>query len=188
MMSQKITKSPLAELGVSYLIKDSAHAGILLDPDNYTLEFYPKGYTQVSDRDNRNRQLTLKAVWELAVTMGKEEMLYPFESVQHNIKLIHDRHNTVDKHAVRVILECPFNGSRLQHLDGMDLGFVPQRISKQLCARLSMINGGRILKIRANWHKRYYTAKVILGYEGKFSTFTDFGDTVRFTDIMDEIG
>lgn len=180
-------KSPLDSLAPLYLVKQSSTAGIQLDVNEHTLEFYPRGYTKFSDRDCAPRQHTLKKLWELAVSLRKEAELYPFGAVQHNIRLVPDVANPKDRHALHVVLEAPYKGSRLQHLDGFDLGYVPLRISKPIKRNIDMINGGRILKVRANWHKKFYTVKVMIGYNEKFKTLTDIGDTIRFTDMMDEM-
>lgn len=169
-----------------YLVKSSKHAGIYLNPDECTLELYPKGYTQLSYKDARPRQVTLKKLWEQAVMMGTENQLYPFGTISHTISLVPDPNNSYDKNALQVILHWnPIE--TFPNLNGKDLGFIPSRISEVVNKNLEMISGGRILKVRANWHKKYYTAKVILGYNGVLEEFSGQGSSVRFLDIMDEI-
>lgn len=184
-MTEKLISSPLGELSVSYLKKDSKHAGILLKPDEFTLEFYPKGYTQFSQRQGVKRQENLEKLWQLAVSIKREDTLFPFEGIPHTVELVPEPNNPKDPHALVVQLKAPFTGNKLEFADEFDLGYVPARICKNL--KWKMFTGGRILKLRTNWHKKYYTAKVVLGYNNVFQGMSDYGDTSRFIDIAGEM-
>jgi len=180
--------NPLDSKASLYLKKLNKNGAIHLKPLEQTLEFYPAGYTK-SGRRGHSRQNVLQQMWELAVSLGTEDSLYPFDRISHNIRLVHTRSNPKDPHAMYVVLESPTPGSSLGHLDGRDIGWVPQRISEQIHKNEDMIMGGRILKIRSKFHEKYYTAKIILGY-GKNSNIvgSDMGQSTRFADMMEEIG
>jgi hypothetical protein len=174
-------ETPLGSLARLYLKKTSSNAGILLDPETYTLEFYPAGYTQISKRDKVSRQIIYQKLWEKAVSDRQEDETYPLSQTKHVLKLVYDPYNSKDTNAVQILIGLP-NSCDLD----IDLGFIPKRISKVVRKNIDMFSGGRILKVRANWHKKYYTAKVILGYNDVFAT-TEDSYTERFIDMMDEI-
>lgn len=184
------TDTPLGGIGKLYLEKKNSQGAIHLKPEEKTLELYPAGYTKNSSRDGNNRQAALKSLYEIAVNMGTQDMLYPFEEVPHNIKLVHQRNNPKDPYAMYVVIDAPVPGSMLGHLDGRDLGYVPLKVSEHVHKHGligGLITGGRILKIRANFHSKYYTCKVIFGYGDSPIGCSDFGQTTRFVDLVDEL-
>ncbi len=180
-------KNPLGSKASLYLTKEPKNGSIHLIPDEETLEFYPTGYTKVGN-DGKARQDVLKEIWNLSVSRRTENMLYPLGNNGYNIRLVHQYDNPKDSDALYVVIESPNINSQLSHLDGIDIGWCPMRISKEVHKNLGMIRGGRILKIRAEFHKKYYTAKVIFGYGKSGIISTDLGENSRFIDIMDEIG
>ena len=189
MMTQEIlTKNPLGSYGKIYTVKKNSNASIYLNTDAKTLEFYPVGYTKHSDKDYLPRQNTLKYLFEQAVSINTEQQSYPLDSIPYNLKLVHIHDNASDQYALRVVIDCPHVDSKLHHLDSKDIGWSPKRISRNLTLGNNMITGGRILKIKNNWHNKYYTCKVIFSY-GINSPFRNNNSEciVRFINIMDEM-
>lgn len=175
----------LSSLSPFYTLPNPKNAGILLKPIFKTLEFYPRGYTEMSIKDGINRQDTLKYLWDLSVFNSTEEEDFPFSQLDHNIVL--ECINFLIPNCIRITIQSSNPQSRFFPLHNRELGWVPQRISRVLSQNLDMITGGRILKIKANWHKKYYTSKIILGYDGKFQACGGRKDGARFSNIMDEI-
>lgn len=186
-MTRIPTNNPLGGKAHLYLEKQPSKGSIHLKPREETLEFYPAGYTKVSPLNGKNRQSTLQSLYEIAVHHKAENILYPFDEFPYTLQLAHQRNNPKDPHAMYVVLRSPVPGSMIGHLDGCDLGYVPMRISEEVHKHMDLFNGGRILKIRANFHKKYYTCKVIFGYGQAFISSGDFGQTTRFIDLADEL-
>jgi hypothetical protein len=73
-------------------------------------------------------------------------------------------------------------------MDKNDIGWCPKRISQQVFRNIDIVKGGRILRIRANYHEKYYTAKVIFGYgDGTTLVGSGLGESTRFIDIAEEM-
>lgn len=182
----KMMESPLKDASVLYQTKKSERGSILDVPAKGTLELYPAGYVHFSERDQTRRQDLHQAIWERAISVGSNDGdLYPFNRKTHRIELVPDPSNAYDEHAVHVILRTRSDGV-LDGLDGRDLGFIPKKISKYIAQNILMFNGGQILKVRANFHKKYYTTKIILGYGN--TTFTNMSRTSinRFKSILEQ--
>lgn len=186
MTKKQIKENPLGSKACIYLEKKAKNGAIHLKPEKYTLEFYPTGCTKYSPSLN-GAQVALKALWNLAVVLRTEDQLYPFKKIDHNICLVHQRDNPEDKHAMFIVLVASTVGNLMYKLDGLNIGWCPKCISKQIYENLSIIKGGRILKVCSVFHKRYYTAKVVFGYGESELIGIDLGESTRFIDIMDEI-
>lgn len=161
-------------------------AGILDRPEDGLLEFYAAGYTKRSPRDNLNRQVLHQALYEAAVTLGTEEDMFPFDEHDHEVVLIPEPDNNFDQYALQVVLRA--NTGPLSNMPGADLGYVPQKISRVLKNNLDMITGGRIYKVRTQWHKKHYTTKIVLAYgDSHFSKTTVDESLNRFADLLVEV-
>lgn len=178
--------SILGDVSKYYQTKTQEGGGILDEPHSGKIEMYPAGYTKPSNRDNRPRQSVYQALWETAVSQSKESELYPFGIEGHNVEIIHDPNNPHDKNALHLILRVGENSKLPRTLDGADLGFIPKKINQQILKKVDEIHGGRILKVKANFHGKYWGAKVVLGYGN--TTFNALAPTElgRFRGIMDE--
>lgn len=177
--------SPLGAKTRLYLKKESKNGSILLIPEEQTLEFYPVKYTKTGDIPI-SHQHVLQQIWDIAVSKQTENCIYPLDDVRYNIRLV-KFNSTKDPYKMRVVVKSPVPGSILSHLDGLDIGYCPMRISKEVHENLSMFNSGRILKIRAEFHKKYFTAKVIFGYGKSRLINTDLNESNRFFDMAEEI-
>jgi len=171
-----------------YRSKRNETGSILDSPEKGLLELYPAGYTKPSNRDGQSRQELYKALYEIAVSKGAEGNLYPFEKDTHNITLLPDPSNPFDEHAVHLILEVSNVNSPLYHLNGRDLGFIPKKINQNILRGIDIFNGGRILKVKCNYHKKFYGAKVILAYaDTHFDARPGMVMSLsRFADILEE--
>ncbi len=185
LMNQLTKNSVLGNQSSLYLTKSNERGSILDMPSKGLLELWPAGYTHPSNRDNQSRQSVYADLWERAVVDCTENDLYPFGKEGHNIVLEPDPNNEHDGNAIHVVFKAA-PGSPLAHLDGRDLGFIPKKINTMILKNMDMINGGRILKVKSNFHKKYYTAKVILGYND--TTFSPLSKSTinRFRAILDE--
>jgi len=163
MTEKTVRTSVLGDASQLYQVKSNAQGAILDQPERGLLELYPAGYTKPSNRDNVSRQEVFKSIYELAVSKGIEENSYPFEQNTHNITLLPDPANPFDKNAIHLILNAP-KGSPLNFLNGKDLGFIPKKINTNILRNIELINGGRILRVKCNFHKKYYGAKIIFAY------------------------
>jgi hypothetical protein len=144
----------------NYWEKKSSQGRILDQPELGLLEFYPAGFTQ-SNESGESRQKGHRILYGAAVSTSKECWLFPFEDDAHKVLLIPEPSNPHDPHAIKVI--CEGSGGVLAGLS-LDLGYVPARINKFLHAAEDLINGGRVLKVQAGVHQKYWRAKVILAY------------------------
>lgn len=185
MITRQIINNPLGEYGHLYLEKKNSQGAVHLIPDKQTLEFYPTGYTKYSAYNAAPRQQCLEKLYKLAVTMDTEEGLFPFQGSAHNVVLKPVNDIDEDKYAIRVILT---GLGRMEAFQDVDLGWVPKRISRALRPGIRLIRNGRILKIRKDWHDKYYTCKVIFSYGDTDTLLVHDQDMPsRFTDIMEEI-
>jgi len=180
--------SPLGSASQLYRTKKNETGSILDQPERGLLELYPAGYTKPSNRDNCSRQDLYKQLYELAVSLGTEEHLYPFEKDSHNITRLHDPRNIHDMNAIHLILDIASIQSPLLFLSGRDMGFIPRRINANIIIRMKLINGIRILKVKCNFHKKFYGAKVVIAY-GNTSFNPRIGGSMsldRFTNILED--
>lgn len=180
--------SPLGHASQLYRTKRNETGSILDVPEKGLLELYPAGYTKPSNRDSLNRQDVYKQVYESAVMKGVESNLYPFEKDSHNIILLPDPNNPYDTNAIHLILEVKDTSSPLYDLNGRDLGFIPKKINQNILQGMEIINGGRILKVKCNFHKKFYGAKIVFAY-GETNWCSRPGGTMslsRFSDILED--
>lgn len=177
-------QSPLGSASQFYQVKKQSQGSILDIPNKGLLELYPAGYTKMSYRDNISRQDTYKRVYELAVQNTVEDQLFPFGKDDHNIELVPDPESPYDTNAIHVILRT--SGGPLAELNGKDLGFIPRKINQNILQHIELIHGGRIYKVRANFHKKYYTAKVVFGYGANTFGKLSLSSMARFASILEE--
>lgn len=177
--------SPLGDLSKLYLTKSSSGGGILDVPSRGIIELYPAGYTKPSNRDGCTRQHVHKALWEFAVSKNMEETAFPFGQGSHHITLLHDPDNQFDKNAIHLILNTPVD-SILRPLHGKDLGFIPMRINAQLLKNIETIGSGRILKVKSNFHHKYYAAKIVLAYGNTSFDPPSTRSLSRFSAILED--
>ena len=178
--------SPLGSLSV-YFKESSAQTGGIKDcPTQQCIELYPAGYTKPSKITGESRQEVHKLIWTAAQQLGKEELLFPFEGLEHNIKLVREPENAYDKFAVRVMFTS--SDPKLALIHNRDLGYIPRKISKQIFTNLASISGGRILKVRENFHDKYYTTKIVLSYhpDGFERNVRADIDLDRFDDLLED--
>lgn len=178
-MTEKVD-SPLGDKSMLYLEKTKSRGSIQDHPDEGYIEFYPSGYSHSSRRDNENRQVVQQAIYQAAVSYHTEAQEFPFEKIDHSVYLLPDVENPVDPNAMWVILDAP----NLRNCHNRDIGFVPAEIAQALKENINRITAGRIYKVRADWHKKFYTCKVVL-YYGKIPV-TDDPSLGRFADIIME--
>ncbi len=184
----RTTTSPLGSASQLYRTKKNETGSILDMPDKGLLELYPAGYTKPSNREGISRQELYKQLYELAVALGTEDHLFPFKKSSHNIRLLHDPLNPYDINAIHLILEVTDDEDPLKKLKGRDLGFIPKRINQNILRGFKLINGARILKVKCNFHKKFYGAKIILAY-GNTHFNTRIGGSMslnRFRDILED--
>lgn len=180
------TKSPLGDRSQLFSDEASRKKGILDIPNEGLLQIYPRGYTKPSPRDDgHNRQIVHEFLFHHAVVLKTENDIYPFENHAHTLELIRDLKNPKDRFAINIIMHAPHG--LLKDIDGADLGFVPKEISAVICKNIDMITGGKIYKVRSNWHKKYYSAKVVLFYGQTIPECTDLNNLQRFSDLLTEV-
>lgn len=184
-MKEMIFKSPLGSQSQFYEVKTKQNGGIQDTPTKGTLEVYPAGYTKFSEKDDEHRQDLYQKLWEESVTSHSEEKLFPFGKKDHWIELVPNPENKFDPNAIHVVFRATPE-SPLAQLNGRDMGFIPMKISKMLKKNIKLINGGKILKVRSNFHKKYYTAKIVLGYGDTTFSSLDKTTMARFTAILNE--
>ena len=155
-------KSPLGDKAPFYIKKSVSRGAIQDHPEEGWLEFYPAGYSHVSRRDGVARQIRHKNLYQHAVHYRTENRLYPFKLIEHDIELVPDKTNPVDKNAMWVILKSKF--SEWRDLNNTDLGFVPREISQVIRNNIQKITGGTIYKIKSDFYKKFYTCKIVLFY------------------------
>jgi hypothetical protein len=168
-----------------------AETGSILDiPEKGLLELWPAGYTHTSNKGDYHRQDVYKMLWEAAVSHSVEDHLYPFGKDNHKVIVEHDPTNNFDENALQVYLvttDCtPFVIPKPGMPNKLDMGFIPKKINKIVLKNIDMLNSGRILKVRANFHKKYWTAKVVFGYNE--TTFSPLSVVTmnRFSAILEE--
>jgi hypothetical protein len=146
-----------------YFREKTRKTGAILDNvDDQLIELYPAGYTKPSKQDGANRQKVHELLFKAAQELGTDGQLFPFDACYHNVILVPEPENQYDPHAVRVVLQS--HGGRLSIAHGKDLGYVPKKISRQIAQNIGLFTEGRVLKVRENFHDKYYTTKVMLGY------------------------
>jgi hypothetical protein len=177
MMDRIIETSPLGSLSHDYLTKN--RHGILLRPKDYILELYLRGEKDISPIDKEYRRKLIRYLWEITVTMNKEEQLYPLNTIPHNLKLICDSKNL----NVYVTLNMlPTNKIKIPN--EVDLGYIPSVISNVIKNNISTITGGKILKIKTDWHNKNYIIKVVLYYGKTSGTLYKKMNVLRLTNII----
>jgi len=181
--------SPLGSASNIYLVKSNEHGAILDQPAKGLIELYPAGYTK-PDRDGESRQKSYGIIYNTAVSLETEENLYPFKKETHKLVLLPDPLNPFDARAIHIILRAN-NKSPLHRLDGADLGFIPKKINTYILNALTnpdkvQLLSGRILKVKANFHKKYYSAKVIFPYGGNSFDRASTISLSRFSHILEE--
>ena len=189
-MAENLTEffSPLGNDSQLYRDKKSETAGIIDAPEVGTIEMYSAGYTK-HNRTGQSRQEAHLILWSAARQLGKSPTtLWPFNSSQYKIELVPDITNEFDPNAVSIIfsgeLKMP-EGSTI-FKGNLDLGYVPMRISKHIKANLDKINTGKVLKVRSEYHGKYYTTKVIFGYNNTtFDSNITPVDLIRFRDLVE---
>lgn len=173
--------SPLGNKSLAYLTAKPESASILLKSREQTLEFYPAGYTKPSSFMRVSRQVNYMLAYELAVSNNREDKLYPISSSDYELEIRHVE-NSHDKYACLIV----YKPNESSHLASWDLGYVPKRISKEICQNLNLINKGYILKVKANFNKRLYGCKVIFGYGNTFKAEDNSDLYSRFVDILED--
>lgn len=182
-MTRKTT-SPLSSLSVYFREKSAKTGGIMDNVDEQCIELYPAGYSKPSRQDGCSRQKVHEMLFKAAKELGTHEQLYPFDAFAHNIVLVPEPSNQYDPHAVKVILNS--QSSLLAQAHGMDLGYVPKKISRMVATHIRMFGEGRIYKVREKFHDKYYSAKVILGYgDHKFISHVE-KSLERFVDLLED--
>lgn len=173
--------SPLGDQAEIYLKKEAKNGHIQLHPERELLELYPVGWTKrtagVELRQNFYRRLYKKAV-----EFGTEESEYPFLPDTHEITFLPLTDNEHDPYCLEIIFKAD-EESPLSHLTDSSMGYVPKRISQQLRANLSMINGATILKVKENVYGKYYGAKIMLAY-GEADFNPAYEDVGRFIHMI----
>jgi hypothetical protein len=141
------------------------------------LEFYIAGYTR--------KQPAHQALYEY-ITQTREgqswepESIFPIAVDKVKVTLQPEPDNKVDINAVKVI--ATYNHPNLKGVSvQLDLGYVPMEISRAITQQLSRITDVAIFKAKRDFLGKYYTHKIVLGYDGtvfspsgKVSTFDRF--------------
>jgi hypothetical protein len=162
------SKSPLGSLSPDYRVRTSAGGHILDMPRVGLLELYAAGFTKNSNMTGPlrgvSRQVTYRTMYEIAMNIRKSQKEFPFgRGNDHGVMLVRDAENEYDSHAVHLKLWAQ-PGHPLHKMDGADLGYIPMRISEQICKHLNWFHGGKILSVSKGIHKKYYGARIQLHY------------------------
>jgi hypothetical protein len=157
--------------------------GIYDHPEQSYFEFYPAGYahytkTQIS-RQTFHKQIFEQAVKENPDISNIENIIFPLDVDEHSIVLVKDRNNPVDPFAFSIFL--------LVGNQRFDIGFVPLKISKYIHQNYDRITEGRIYRVKEKAYGKYYSTKVIIGYD-EYRFFGKNTSTYeRLADIIDEL-
>lgn len=174
-------KSILNALAPAYKMKTAQNSSILDNPEEGRIELYPAGFTHLSSRDGRSRQKLFQDLWEKALFLGKETLIYPFGK-DHSIALVPDPHNKYDPNAIHLILRAGHK-SVLSSWNGLDMGFIPKKINEPILENIEKIHTGYILKVRDGVHHKHHVAKVVLFYGEKRKSNPGLA---RFMAILEE--
>lgn len=173
----------MSDKGILQGFQDRNATGIQDHPDQSYFEFYPAGYAHQT-KSGVARQVYHKQIFEQATKENPdaediENLLFPIDVDDHSIILMRDPNNDQDPHALSIFL--------LIGGDKFDIGYVPKKISKQIDTDINRITEGRIYRVKERAYNKYYSTKVVIGYDNRRFLGENTLSYERLADIIDEL-
>ena len=171
------------ENGILKGYEDRNATGIQDHPEQSYFEFYPAGYAHYT-RDQVSRQIFHMQIFQQALKENPdseniETLLFPLDVDEHSIILVQDPNNDKDPYALSVFL--------LVGDEKFDIGYVPIKISKHINQSYDRITEGRVYRVKENAYGKYYSTKIVIGYDDRRFLGKNTLSYERLADIVDEL-